>query len=62
MAGSSTEGKVEVKLVATQAFIAYFIIGYRTGQYTAEKSKRRYFCHTSIDIEQKILYRQTEIP
>ena len=31
------------------------------GRYTAEKSKRRYFCHTGIDIEQKILYRQTEI-
>ena len=33
----------------------------RAGRYTAEKSKRRYFCHTGIDIEQKILYRQTDI-
>ena len=34
----------------------------RAGRYTAEKPKRRYFCHTGIDIEQKILYRQTDIP
>ena len=34
----------------------------RAGRYTAEKSKRGYFCHTGIDIEQKILYRQTKIP
>ena len=34
----------------------------RAGRYTAEKPKRRYFCHTSINIEQKILYQQTDIP
>ena len=38
------------------------IIAFRAGRYTTEKSKRRYFCHTGIEIERKILYRQTDIP
>ena len=37
------------------------LITNRAGRYTAEKCKRKYFCHTGINIEQKILYRQTEI-
>ena len=43
-------------------YICWRFIENRAGQYTAEKPKRRYFCHTCIDIEQKILYRQTDIP
>ena len=39
-----------------------FIITAKAGRYTGIKSKRRYFCRTSINIEQKILYRQTDIP
>ena len=42
--------------------LEHIMIEIRAGRYTAEISKRRYFCHTGIDIEQKILYQQTEIP
>ena len=31
----------------------YTVVQHRAGRYTAEKSKRRYFCHTGVDIEQK---------
>ena len=34
----------------------------RAGQYTTVKSKRKYSCHTGIDIKQKILYQQTDVP
>ena len=58
---SNSNTNIQTNIQKNQTFTADLLC-IRAGRYTAEKPKRRYFCHTGIDIKQKNLYRQTDIP
>ena len=50
-----------LSLAGIQPCILAGAVSSRAGRYTGIKSKRRYFSHTAVNIQKKILHRQTDI-